>query len=121
MKKYFKLLSKADLTLIFILIFFALFIFFFQINQKATTYVNVLINDKLEFRKNLNKDEIFKIKKGVIAQIKAGKIAIIENDCKNQICVKQGFSNSVPIVCLPNKILLSLEDDFPDDEILVTY
>lgn len=47
-----------------------------------------------------------------IISIEKDKISIIEADCSDQICVNQGWiSNSVtPIVCLPHKIVIKLED-----------
>ncbi len=44
--------------------------------------------------------------------VEKGRISIDEADCFDQVCVNQGWiSNSVtPIVCLPHKIIIKLED-----------
>lgn len=42
--------------------------------------------------------------------IEQGKICISEADCPDQVCVKSGWLTYVtPIVCLPHKIVISLE------------
>ncbi len=47
-----------------------------------------------------------------IISVEKDKISISEADCSDQVCVNQGWiSNSVtPIVCLPHKITIKLED-----------
>ncbi|MDO4535589.1 MAG: NusG domain II-containing protein [Clostridium perfringens] len=47
-----------------------------------------------------------------IISVEKNKISIIKADCSDQVCVNQGWiSNSVtPIVCLPHKIAIKLED-----------
>lgn len=46
-------------------------------------------------------------------QVEHGKIAIIEANCPDQLCVEKGYiSNSLlPVVCLPNGILVEITDD----------
>lgn len=41
-----------------------------------------------------------------------GKIAVIDADCPDRICVKQGYihSKAVPIVCLPHKLSVVITD-----------
>jgi len=50
-------------------------------------------------------------------QVKAGKIRIKKNTCPHQYCVKQGWSNSLPIICVPNKLAIYFEKD---EQILIT-
>lgn len=45
-----------------------------------------------------------------IVQVEKGRIRIIEADCPDKICVNQGWINNgfVPIVCLPNRIVVEI-------------
>ncbi|MBP7310390.1 MAG: NusG domain II-containing protein [Candidatus Cloacimonetes bacterium] len=40
--------------------------------------------------------------------IENGKVAITYSDCADKRCVKQGFSNSLPIICMPNRLMLEI-------------
>lgn len=46
-------------------------------------------------------------------EVKDGKARAIDVDCPNQICVNTGWisaSNPVPIVCLPNGIVVTIDE-----------
>lgn len=49
--------------------------------------------------------------------VEKGKISMHSADCPDQLCVKQGaITNGMyPIVCLPNKVVISIEEG--DEEI----
>lgn len=42
-----------------------------------------------------------------------GYIGITKADCPDKLCVQQGFikTGAVPVVCLPHKIYISIEDE----------
>ncbi len=44
-----------------------------------------------------------------IFEINDGKIRIIDSACPNKICVHQGWSRT--LVCLPNNVIIALEDN----------
>ena len=46
-----------------------------------------------------------------IVRVENGKIAVIEADCPDLICVKRGFvsGGALPIVCLPHRLSISFE------------
>lgn len=50
--------------------------------------------------------------------VQPGQIQMQSADCPDQLCVKQGSisTGTYPIVCLPNKVIISLEneEDMPD-------
>ncbi|MCC8122554.1 MAG: NusG domain II-containing protein [Oscillospiraceae bacterium] len=48
-------------------------------------------------------------------EVKPGAIRITHADCPDQICVSSGWSGagSLPIVCLPHKLVISFEADTP--------
>lgn len=47
-----------------------------------------------------------------IVHVEKGKISVTEASCPDKICIRQGeISNSLkPIVCLPNKMMIIIED-----------
>ena len=48
-------------------------------------------------------------------EIKDGKVRIIDSPCPNKTCVNQGWHS--PLVCLPNKVIITLEEEGEFDAI----
>lgn len=48
-----------------------------------------------------------------IVEVRNGSIGIIQASCPDHICINTGFidDSSVPIVCLPNKIIIEISDN----------
>lgn len=48
-----------------------------------------------------------------ILSVERGKIAVTEADCPDKTCVNQGYidDGSVPIVCLPHKLTVTIKDE----------
>ncbi|MCL2343093.1 MAG: NusG domain II-containing protein [Firmicutes bacterium] len=46
-------------------------------------------------------------------RVEHGRIAVVAADCRDQICVHQGFivGPGVPIVCLPHQVVIQIEGD----------
>lgn len=55
---------------------------------------------------DLREDRIINIKEGITAEISNGQVRMVESVCRNQICVNQGYSNKVPVICAPESIAL---------------
>lgn len=68
--------------------------------------------DNTEYEYSAKADGIYKVQ-GALGittfEIKDGKIRIIDSPCPNKICVHQGWDS--PLVCLPNNVIISLEDE----------
>ena len=68
-------------------------------------------------------DDTFTIERGGhtnTVEIKDHKIRVREADCPDQTCVKMGWlsSSSMPIVCLPHKLVIEFCDDTNDVDAL---
>lgn len=48
-------------------------------------------------------------------EIKNGKVRIIDSPCPNKTCINQGWHS--PLVCLPNNVIITLEDEGEFDAI----
>lgn len=48
---------------------------------------------------------------GNVLRVQDGRICVAEADCPDQICVRQGWigGGDVPIACLPNRLVVSVE------------
>lgn len=60
-------------------------------------------------------DKVLEIRNGDefnIVEIKDGKICVTDASCSDKVCVKTGeLSSNMPIVCLPNKLVIKLVSD----------
>lgn len=56
-------------------------------------------------------------------EVRSGSIGIISADCPDKLCVHQGFisNTGLPIVCLPNKLVIRLRDADPEDVDIIAY
>lgn len=59
---------------------------------------------------DLSRDKIIKIDRHNTVQIQDGKARMLASDCPDKRCVKLGFNKSMPIICLPNRVVLEFED-----------
>lgn len=48
-------------------------------------------------------------------EIKDGRVRIIDSPCPNKTCISQGWHN--PLVCLPNKVMITVEGEAEFDAI----
>ena len=57
-----------------------------------------------------------------VVVVEPGRVSISKSDCPDGICVRQGWISGgvVPIVCLPNQVIITLDggDDFDVDAVV---
>jgi hypothetical protein len=58
----------------------------------------------------LSKDRIIKIDEHNSVEIKDGKARMLYADCPDQRCMKMGFTQNVPIICLPNQVVIEIKN-----------
>ena len=80
-----------------------------EISIKGKPYQRILINNN-SFKKTI------KIKTALgmnIVEIENGGVRIIDADCRDKICIKEGFKdkNGQTIVCLPNKFVVEIKGE----------
>ena len=113
-----KIFTKADIILIIsLLLFSGLFLWGFKKNfsekEIEINHQNILI-----YKESLNQNKIIEIENGIVIEIKSGKVRMKESNCKKQICVKQGWNDVFPIICVPNEVSIVIKKRKQD--ILIT-
>lgn len=90
---------------------------FLVLNAPEKDNVVIKQDDKILYTINLRtaEDKTFDIDyKGHVntVEIKDGKIRVKQADCPDKVCVKTGWlsSSAIPIVCLPNHLVIEFED-----------
>ena len=102
-------LRPADLVLILIVLLTIVFSISYYLSSKPNS--QVYIYNWLVGVCSLKNDKIIKIDSHNIVEIKKGKVRMKYADCPDKRCVKQGFTNSMPIICLPNKVIIEIRNN----------
>lgn len=107
-------LKKKDWILIIVIVFVAGLAFLLHglIGGKGAGSVTVKVEGEITGVYSLAEDQTIKINGGTnILQIKNGYADMIEADCPDKLCVKQkSISKSGEnIICLPNKVVVTID------------
>ena len=106
--------------LIFILIFVTGLFFTFKFTVRKSVKGSPIVvvsarNQRYEY--SAGKDGVYSVQ-GVLGkttfEIKDGQVRIIDSPCNNKICIQQGCK--VPLVCLPNDVIITMENQAEQGE-----
>lgn len=104
--------TVADKLLLIALIFISAsgFIFIKKAFPQGTD-VLIEVNGKQEYKLPLNSDTTVSVKGPAgetVVQIKDKRVCIRESSCPNKICIHSGWIDRGAIICLPNKVVVSI-------------
>lgn len=111
-KKY---IRKADIILFIALVIVGLAAsVYFTLHEKPGNKVLIESNGTEYARYNLSEDREILVENGDnsnLVIIKDGRVIVSESTCKNQVCVNHASisQSGETIVCLPNKLVVSIE------------
>jgi hypothetical protein len=101
---YLRSISISDLVLILACLFAVVLIWIGR--EKNDSCLVVYKDDQVFGEYPLSEDIRILIDEHNSIEIKDGKARISYSDCPDKRCVKQGFNRNMPIVCLPNHLVL---------------
>ena len=81
--------------------------------------VGIEVNGKPVYRLPLNKDTTVRVigaSGDTIVEIKNRKVRIKESACPKQICVHDGWIDRGALICLPNKVVVSIGGEDKQDK-----
>ncbi len=104
--------TLADKVLLLICIFLSFYSFVYvREAMPKGTEVRIEVDGKLKYTFPLSKDRTVEFN-GVIGmttvEIKGGKVRIKEAPCPNRVCIHQGWIESGALICLPNKVIVTI-------------
>lgn len=102
-----KLINRADIILITILLMSCLILFAVNITSKPAAKLKVVMAGELIGIFDLGKDQKIVISEGNILEIRNRKYRMKQSKCQKQICVKQGWCTDQPIICVPQQITIT--------------
>ena len=103
-------MTAADLVLILAVIMSGILSASWLWKSDRHRSVYVYKNDQMWGEYPLDKDSVIIIDAHNTLEIRNGKVAMTHADCPDKRCVKQGFGRTLPIICLPNKVLIEIRD-----------
>lgn len=105
-----KKIRPLDILISAALLALGIFLTVKSFSQKGS-YVKVNADGK-HYEYSAKEDGLYKVKGplGMTSfEIKNGRVRIVDSPCPNKNCINQGWHS--PLVCLPNKIIITLEDE----------
>lgn len=114
--KIMKKLRPLDFLFTIIICGLGIFLTVKNLSQKGSL---VKVNaDGKSYEYSAKQDGIYKVggPLGITTfEIKGGRVRIIDSPCPNKTCVNQGWHS--PLACLPNKVIITLEEEGEFDAI----
>ncbi len=113
LKKTIKATSPFDWILLVLLLFFSLtgFIFVGRLMPAGETVI-VEVNGKTVYKLALSEDRIVDVK-GPIGvtkvEVKDGRVRVLYSPCPEKIGMKQGWIRRGVIICVPNRVVVSIK------------
>ncbi|TDI99764.1 MAG: NusG domain II-containing protein [Caldithrix sp.] len=114
MKTVLQLLTRGDKILASALILISILSFTVLKAVKQPGQIAVIkVENRQKFSKNLNRAEKFSVSGHIsetVIEIVDGAIRIIGSGCPQKLCVRQGSIRQIGeiIVCVPNKLIISI-------------
>lgn len=108
-KKFLQTLTVADVSLILIILVAIAIMTVREIKKKNTQNVYIYKNNELFGVYPLVKDAHIVIDEHNEVSIQDLKVRMIKSDCPDRRCVKQGSTDSFPIICLPNRVVVEIK------------
>ena len=113
-----------DILLILVILTVIITSIYVITTREKGNYCEIYYDGELIGSYTLEQELIIRLDKEekIVVHINNGSVAIIENDCKNQICVNTGYISRVGerIVCAPHKITVAVKSTTNKDNIYVT-
>lgn len=112
-------MNKSDKILILVVIIIVIILvliklIFFKTGNYAYVYYENEIIKKIDLRIN-STHTVNGYNGEVVIEVKDNKIRVKEENSPLHICSRQGYvSDSTPIICLPNKIIIKIENKSSD-------
>jgi len=106
-----KIVTRADIILAGILMITAVLAFILISNPDNNSEVYIYQHNQLlhKFRLTVQR-QIIEIEPGIVLEIKDKKVRLIKSSCQNQTCIKQGWTSNLPIVCVPNELIIVIKN-----------
>jgi len=102
-------LKFADVILIILVVLAIGLTFQKNLSHKAEQKVFVYKNAQIMGTYSLDQNKTIVIDEHNTIQIDNGQVRMVKADCPDKRCIKQGWTRSLPIICLPNHLIVEIK------------
>lgn len=102
-------LSISDVVLLVLCLAAMLFSFHYTKKRESTRRVYIYKENHLWGDYDLGIDRMIRIDEHNTVQIKDSRVRMAYADCHDKRCVKMSWVENVPIICLPNQVLVEIK------------
>jgi hypothetical protein len=112
-------INLADLLLIIAVVVLIVFSLIYYTQPDNNKRVYIYKDDVLIGVYDLNKNAIIQIDEHNSVEIAKGKVLMKYADCPDKRCMRQGAGSVLPIICLPNKVVIEIRADSQKQNLVV--
>jgi hypothetical protein len=114
-KKTIRETTPFDWILLTVLLFFSLsgFVFVKKLIPAGDAVI-IEVNGKKAYQLSIGEDRIVDVRgaQGITrVEIKDQRVRVVDSECPQKICVRQGWIRQGAIICLPNRVVVTIEGD----------
>lgn len=76
--------------------------------------VRIEVGGKLIYRLSLSEERTVEVRgpAGITrVEVKGGRVRVADSPCPNKLCVRQGWTERGAIICLPNRVVVTIGGD----------
>jgi len=107
-KKVLHFFTVSDIILVVIITVIAIFLIINNLSVNNDQFVRINYQNRLFGEYRLSEPKLIQITDQIEVEIADNKVRMLKNNCPNQICVEQGWSDTYPIICVPNQVEISI-------------
>ncbi len=105
-----KILTPLDIFLIVCLLSISI-LGALYIRMPERESVLIKVEGELKGVYSLKEERIIEVKGPLgttVVEIRSGKVGVISSPCQNKLCLHQGFISRGGIICLPNRVVITI-------------
>lgn len=110
MKDTWKEITVSDVLLTITLICILIVLMLIPEKHPGDKHLAVIKNNVVIAEYPLTIDGEYRIDEHNSFAIHKGQVRMTQADCPDKRCLKQGFTTQLPIICLPNRLVLEIRD-----------
>jgi hypothetical protein len=108
-RRFWSKLTISDILLLLLCIAGIFVSFSLTRKDSARKQVFVYKENRLWGEYPLSEDQVIRIDEHNTLEIRSGKVRMAAADCPDKRCVKMGYVQNVPIICLPNQVMVEIK------------
>lgn len=112
-------LTISDVVLILIVLVTAILLLLNKSGSSQSSYVYVYKNNQLVEKHSISENTTITIDEHNTIQISGGRVRMIKADCPDKRCIKQGWTSRMPIMCLPNELIIEIKNNDTDRKLIL--